>query len=171
MIETLWRDIRYAARSLRRTPGFTVAAVLTLALGIGANTAIFSAFDAILIRELPYTDPDRLVMVWEDATAMGFPRNTPAPGNYAEWIELNRSFTAIAATRGVSASLTADGPPQHVMGRAVTPNFFSVLGVEPVLGRTFSNDEDGAATSVVVISHGLWQRRYGGEPSICVGHC
>jgi putative ABC transport system permease protein len=134
-LESIWCDVRYAARTLRKSPAFTAAAVLTLALGIGANTAIFSALDAILIRELPYTDSDRLVMVWEDATSLGFPHNTPAPGNYAEWTELNHAFTAIAATRDVSGSLTADGLPEHVKGRAVTSNFFSVLGVQPLLGR------------------------------------
>src|ERR1700675_785720 len=99
-------DVRYGLRLLRKSPGFTAVAIATLALGIGANTAIFSTVDAILIRTLPYADPDRIVMVWEDAHEVGFPRNTPAPGNYADWARLNRSFAGMGATRGASASLT-----------------------------------------------------------------
>jgi hypothetical protein len=123
------RDLRYAIRTLYRAPGFAAVAILTLALGIGANTAIFSAIDAILIRPLPYLDPDRLVMVWEDATAAGFPRNTPAPGNYTYWTRLNHSFTGMAATSATVANLTVDGPPEQVTGRRVTSNFFSVLAI------------------------------------------
>jgi predicted permease len=160
------RDLHYTMRTLRRTPGFTAIAVLTLALGVGANTAIFSAVNAILIRQLPYTDPDRVVMIWEDATAAGFPRNTPAPGNYTEWTRLQRAFTGIAATISASASLTDDGVPEQVIGRGVTSNFFQVLGVEPLMGRTFTDPEDRAGASVVVISYGLWQRRYGGDASM-----
>src|SRR5213080_146514 len=93
-------DVRYALRLLRKSPGFTAVAIATLALGIGANTAIFSTVDAVLIRALPYADPDRIVMMWEDASALGFPKNTPAPGNYSDWARLNRSFSAVAATRG-----------------------------------------------------------------------
>src|SRR5438552_6425337 len=99
-------DIRHCLRLLRKSPGFAVIAIATLALGIGANTAIFSTVDALLIRALPYADPDRVVMIWEDATAVGFPKNTPAPGNYADWARLNRSFSGVAATRGASANLT-----------------------------------------------------------------
>ena len=127
----LLADLRYAVRLLRKTPVFTVAAIGTLALGIGANAAIFSVVDAVIIRALPYTDPDRLVMVWEDATFAGFPRNTPAPGNFNEWRRLNRSFEDMAATRGATASLTGDGVPEQARGRRVTPNFFAVLGVAP----------------------------------------
>ena len=116
--------------------------MLTLALGIGANTAIFSTVDAILIRALPFADPDRVVTVWEDATAAGFPRNTPSPGIYNDWAHLNRSFSGMAATRGASANLTGSGVPEQVVGRAVTANFFSVLGVNPIAGRAFTADED-----------------------------
>jgi putative ABC transport system permease protein len=159
-------DIRYGLRLLRKSPGFATIAIATLALGIGANTAIFSAVDALLIRALPYADPNHIVMVWEDATAAGFPRNTPAPGNYTDWARLNRSLAGIAATRGVSANITGAGVPEQIVGRAVTPNFFSVLGVKPAIGRTFTDEEDRATAQVVVISHGLWQRRYGGDASI-----
>src|SRR6266496_1862369 len=159
-------EIRYGLRLLRKSPGFATIAIATLALGIGANTVIFSAVDALLIRALPYADPNRIVMVWEDATAAGFPRNTPAPGNYTDWARLNRSFAGIAATRGVSANITGAGVPEQIVGRAVTPNFFSVLGVKPAIGRTFTDEEDRATAQVVVISYGLWQRRYGGDSTI-----
>src|SRR5262245_24274765 len=146
-MDSLVSDVRYGLRLLRKSPGFAFVTILTLALGIGANTAIYSVVDAVLVRPLPYSDPDRLVMVWEDASDISFPRNTPAPGNYASWKELNRVFTDVAATRGASAILTLDGPPEQILGRRVTANFFSVLGVKPILGRTFTEDEDrsGAA--------------------------
>jgi putative ABC transport system permease protein len=154
-------DIRYGLRLLRRAPGFAAVAILTLALGIGANTAIFSTVDALLIRSLPYADADRVVMIWEDATDAGFPRNTPAPANYADWARLNHSFSGVAATRGTSANLTGGAAPEQVVGRGVTPNFFSVLGVSPIAGRAFTEAEDRANTHVVVIGYGLWQRRFG----------
>lgn len=159
-------ELRYTLRVLRKTPVFTIAAVATLALGIGANAAIFSLVRVVLLQPLPYTDPDRLVMVWEDASEIGFPKNTPAPGNYNEWRAQNRSFSDMAATRAANASLTRDGPPEQVLGRAVTANFFSVLGVRPALGRPFAAGEDTRGANVVVISHALWQRRYGGDPAI-----
>src|SRR6476660_1836196 len=138
----LLTDLRYSLRLLRKSPGFAAIAVATLALGIGANTAIFSTVDALLIRSLPYADADRVVMIWEDAHEAGFPRNTPAPGNYAEWARLNHSFTGVAATRGTSANLTGGAVPEQVVGRGVTPNFFSVLGVMPVAGRVFTDEEN-----------------------------
>src|SRR5689334_766787 len=158
-------DFRYGLRLLRKSPGFAAVAILTLALGIGANTAIFSTVDALLIRALPYADADRLVMIWEDAHEIGFPRNTPAPGNYADWVRLNHSFTGIAATRGATANLTG-GIPELVLGRAVTANFFPLLGVAPIAGRTFSEAEEKANAPVVVISYGLWQRRFGGDRGV-----
>ncbi|HJZ77728.1 MAG TPA: ABC transporter permease, partial [Vicinamibacterales bacterium] len=115
-------DLRYGLRLLRKSPGFSAVAVLTLALGIGANTAIFSVIDALLIRPLPYANPDRVVMVWEDAWQAGFHRNTPAPGNYNDWLRLNRSFTGIAAARGSTVNVTGDGAPEQIIGRGVTPN-------------------------------------------------
>src|SRR5438093_9658357 len=165
-MDTLFADVRYALRLLRKSPGFTAIAIATLALGIGANTAIFSTVDAVLIRALPYFDADRIVMIWEDASEIGFPKNTPAPGNYGDWARLNRSFTAVAATRGSSMSVTGDGVPEQLRGRAVTPNFFDVLGVHPIVGRPFTDQEDRAGARVVVISSGLWQRRYGGDRAI-----
>jgi len=158
-------DIRYGFRLLRKSPGFAAIAILTLGLGIGANTAIFSTVDALLIRALPYSDSDRIVMVWEDAQEAGFPHNTPAPGSFTDWARLNRSFVAIAATRGVTANLTGSGVPEQVIGRAVTPQFFTVLGVNPIVGRVFTEAEDRSNVQVTIISYGLWQRRFGGQPA------
>ena len=162
----LLADLRYALRLLRKTPVFTIAAIGTLALGIGANTTIFSLVQTVLLRPLPYQNPDQVVMVWEDASFAGFSRNTPAPGNFKDWRASNQSFTDMAATRGVIATLTMDGPPEQVMGRGVTPNFFDVLGVRPVMGRSFAPEDDRIGVNVVVISQALWQRRYGGSPDI-----
>jgi putative ABC transport system permease protein len=163
---SLWTDLRYGLRLLRRSPGFTAVAVGALSLGIGANTAIFSTVNAVLIRPLPFSDPDRLVMVWEENRPAGFPTATPAPGNFMDWKQRNRVFTGMAATRGASANLTLDGPPEQVMGRATTANFFDVLGVQPATGRVFTEDEDRIGAKVAVISHGLWQRRYAGDPGV-----
>jgi putative ABC transport system permease protein len=165
-MESVVADLRYACRLLIRTPGFAAVTVLTLALGIGANTVIFSTVDAVLLRPLSYGDADRVAMVWEDASFAKFPRNRPAPANYIDWKSRNRSFSDMAATHGASANLTVDGPPESVLGRAVTANFFSVLRVSPVLGRTFTSEEDRAGAQVVLISYGLWQRRYGGDPTL-----
>ena len=162
----LLADLRYALRLLRKTPVFTIAAIGTLALGIGANTTIFSLVQTVLLHPLPYQSPDQVVMVWEDNTPAGFPRNTPAPGNFNDWRANNRSFTDMAATRFAGASLTGDGSPELVLGRAVTPNFFDVLGVQPRLGRSFTPADDRSGVNVVIISHALWQRRYGGVPDI-----
>src|SRR6185295_1818665 len=162
----LLADLRYAVRLLRKTPVFTLAAMGTLALGIGANTTIFSLVQTMLLRPLPYQNPDQVVMVWEDRTAAGFPRNSVAPGNYLDWRTSNRSFTDMAASGFAFANLTGDGAPELVLGRRVTTNFFSVLGVQPVVGRAFTAADDTIGQRVVVISHALWQRRYGGDPGI-----
>src|SRR5688572_24128819 len=159
-------DLRYALRLLRKTPVFAIAAVGTLALGIGANTTIFSLVQTMLLRPLPYQNPDQVVMVWEDRTAAGFPRSVPAPGNYEDWRAMNRSFTDMAATAFAFANVTGDGTPEIVLGRRVTANFFSVLGVQPVVGRGFTESDDTSGARVVVISHAFWQRRYGGDPGI-----
>ena len=166
-METLLKDIRYGVRSLLKHPGFTCIAVLTLALGIGANTAIFSVVNAVLLRALPFHEPDRLVMVWEDASFAGFPRNTPAPANYADWKAQNQVFEDMAAFDQRSFNLTGDGEPEKVEAYGVTANFFGLLGIKPVLGRAILPEEDKPdANKVVMLSYSLWQQRYGGERSI-----
>jgi putative ABC transport system permease protein len=167
MMQSLWQDLRYGARMLLKKPGFTLIAVLTLALGIGANTAIFSLVDAVLLRPLPFSDPERLVMVWEDATRIGFPRNTPAPANYADWKAQNKVFEELAALDWRSYALTDEGEPEKVEAQAVTANFFPLLGVQPLLGRAFTPEEDKPGTNrVALISYGLWQRRFGGDQAV-----
>src|SRR5262249_40710632 len=113
-----------------------------------------------------YADPDRLVMVWEENSSLGFPRNTPAPANWLDWTRQNTVFTGIAATRGGTASLTGDGPPEQLLGRRTTANFWTVLGAAPLLGRVFTEAEEKANAPVTVISFGLWQRRFGGDPNM-----
>jgi predicted permease len=165
-VETFFADIRYSIRVLRKQPSFFATAVIALALGIGANTAIFSVVDAVLIRPLPYADPSRVVMVWEDSSFAGFPQNTPAPANYVDWRRMNRVFTDMAATRNRVANLTGDGRPEMVVGRAATANLFSILGVKPFMGRTFTEEEDRAGVPVVVITYELWNRRFGSDPNL-----
>jgi len=159
-------NLRYAFRQITKNPGFFALAVAALALGIGANTAIFSAVEAVLLHSLPYSRPDRLVVVWEDASFVGFAFNTPAPANYLDWQARNRVFTDMLATRFVTASLTGDGQPEQLSGKKVTPNFFDVLGVQPVRGRPFTVQEDKSQTPVVVLSYNLWRRRFGGDEAI-----
>jgi predicted permease len=166
-VETLLKDIRYAVRGLLKRPGFTVIALLTLALGIGANTAIFSVVNAVLLRPLQFKDPEQLVIVWEEASFAGFPQNTPAPANYIDWKNQNQSFSDMAATAEVSFNLTGDGEPERVTAYAVTANFFPLFGVQPLLGRSFLPEEDRpGANKVVVLSYSLWQSRYGGDRQI-----
>ena len=162
----LLNDLWHSFRQVLKNPGFFMVAVAALALGIGANTAIFSAVEAILLRPLPYFQPDRLVIVWEDSSSIGFPDNTPAPANFVDWKAQNAVFSDMAARQGSSMSLTGDGAPEQLFGQRVTPNFFDVLGVQPVVGRVFTPEEDKAKEQVVLLSYGLWQRRFGGDTSI-----
>ena len=166
-METLLKDIRYAVRGLVKRPGFTVIALLTLALGIGANTAIFSVVNAVLLRPLPFRDPEQVVIVWEDASFAGFPHNTPAPANYIDWKNQNQSFSDMAASAEVSFNITGDGDPERVTAFAVTHNFFPLFGVQPLLGRSFLPEEDRpGGNKVIVLSYSLWQSRYGGDTHV-----
>jgi putative ABC transport system permease protein len=167
LIETLLQDIRYGARTLRKNPGFTFFAVVVLALGIAANTAIFSIADTVLLRPLPYRDAGQLVMVWEDSAAYGFPRDTPAPGNFSDWKSRNEVFEDMAASSDGTFNLTGDGNPQEILGRYVTANLFSVLGTGVTLGRDFRAEDGIPGTArVAILSHRLWQQRFGGDPQI-----
>ncbi|HEY0100826.1 MAG TPA: ABC transporter permease [Pyrinomonadaceae bacterium] len=163
----LWQDLRYGLRMMLKNPGFTVVAVLALALGIGANSAIFSVVNTVLLRPLPYKDPERLVMVWEDDTKGGYPRDTPAAANYVDWRDRNGVFEGMAAIAEQNFNLTGTGEPEKIEGRRVSANLFSLLGVEPQVGRAFLPEEDQPGRNrVVVISYGLWQRRFGGDAKI-----
>jgi len=166
-METLLKDIRYGIRGLVKRPGFTVIALITLALGIGANTAIFSVINAVLLRPLQFKDPEQLAIIWEDAAFAGFPQNTPAPANYFDWKNQNQSFADMAACAEASFNITGDGEPERVMAFSVTSNFFPLFGVQPLIGRGFLPEEDRPGSNrVVVLSHSLWQSRYGGDPQI-----
>jgi putative ABC transport system permease protein len=164
MITDLWQDLRYGARMLLKNPGFTTIAVITLALGIGANTAIFSVVNAVLIRAFPYLQPDRLVIVWE--TRRG-EQNTVSPANFFDWQDQNSVFDGMAAYADTRVNFIGDGGPEEIPAQRTTANLFSVLGVNALLGRTFA-EEDGkpGQNNVAVISFGLWQSRFGGDPRV-----
>jgi putative ABC transport system permease protein len=165
MLSALLQDLRYAARALRLTPGFTAAAVLVLAIGIGSNAAIFSLVDAALLRPLPFDDPTRLVMLWEKPP--DHEMNAVSPLNFADWRDQNHTFSAIAAISGRSGTLTSSsGEAEQITGRSVSPSFFDILGVRPIAGRTFRADEATDQPHVVILSERLWQRRFGGDPGL-----
>ena len=166
-IENLLQDARFGLRMLRKFPGFTGIAVLTLAIGIGANTAIFTVVDAILLRPLPYPEPDRLVRIWESSVKRDVSRNRVNPLNFLDWHDHAESFESMAAISSLMTNLSSHGQPIAVQGMQVTPDFFSVLRVGPFLGRTF-NAADGipGQDHGVILSYELWQRQFGADPAI-----
>src|SRR5262245_34087305 len=150
---------------LLKNPGFTLVAMLTLAVGIGANTAIFSVVNAVILRPLPYQDPDRLAMLWTDDPKRNIREEGTSYPNFLDWRNQNKLFTDMAiCSRGNPVILTGGDEPERVMGDLVSSNLFPLLGVTPVLGRTISPDDEQHRTRVVVLSHGLWQRRFGSVP-------
>jgi putative ABC transport system permease protein len=161
-MDTFFQDFRYALRTLRRTPSFTLAAVACLALGIGANTAIFSVIDGILLRPLPFSDPASLVMVWETDPSQGRDRNVVSPANYLDWRAQSSSFADIGSYIDWRGNLTGIDEPVEVKVSIATASFFRVLGVPPALGRVYTPEEDMPnAPNVVVLSHRLWERQFG----------
>jgi putative ABC transport system permease protein len=159
------KDIRYGLRMLTKNPGVSAIAILTLALGIGANTAIFSVVSAVLLNPLPYKDPDRLVSLWENVPVHGQWR--AAPANFLDWKKQNTVFEDVVAFGGATVTLTGDGDPEQLSGTSVTPGYFEVVGVQPALGRAFQPDEYKLGQDrVVILGHSLWQRRYGGDKTI-----
>ena len=176
--DALASDVRLAVRHLRRTPGFTIAALIILALGIGANTAIFSVVDAVMLRPLPYKDPGRLVSVWEVISeglsapgVAGQPsrpqRTAVAPANLVDYTARVKSFSSMTAYSSLGLNMTGAGSPERVLGEEISANYFQTLGVAPALGRTFAPDENTAGRDrVVIISHALWQSRFGGTPDV-----
>jgi predicted permease len=161
------RDFRHALRVLHRSPGFTTVAVLTLALGIGANTAIFSVINSVLLRPLPYHDPDSLVMVWESSSQHPNPHNTVSPPNFLDWQSRNTIFSSVAFIFDERDNLTGNGDPAEVVVQNVSANFFSLLGVNPILGPGFTpeNGQPGH-DNVVILSYGLWKERFAADPAI-----
>ena len=173
-MRTLWQDIRFAARMLAKRPGFTTVAVLTLALGIGANTAIFTVINAVMLRALPVQEPQRLVTIGDPGMVHSWSMGTPRTDIfsfplYRELRDHNEAFSSLLATSRLdNLQITIGTGPEPVSGRVVTGNYFETLGVHALLGRTFTSEEDRMPGSdpVVVISHGYWQRRFSGDPSV-----
>jgi len=164
LLDELGQDIRYAARVIRRNPGFGVAAALTFALGIGASTAIFSVVHGVLLTPLPYDDPDRLVVLWESQPARGNDRNVVSVPNFEAWRSRARSFERMAALVPLPATIGIAPGPEHVMGAEVSAGYFEMLGVSPASGRTFaSNEEQNGGADVVVLSDGFWRSHFGGD--------
>ncbi len=167
-MERLFQDIRYSIRMLRKSPGFTLVAVMALALGIGANTAIFSVLNTVVLRPLPFKDPERLVKIWGKYDAQGIPKNWVSEPEYYDLIEQTRSFEGIAAyTVGGGANLTGAGDPLRVSASQVNAGLFPILGVQAAVGRTFVEDEDQPGKErVVLLSNGLWRARFNGDAGV-----
>ncbi|HKS97560.1 MAG TPA: ABC transporter permease, partial [Terriglobia bacterium] len=162
---TLAQDVKYGLRMLAKNPGFTLVAMLALALGIGANTAIFSVVNAVLLRPLPYQDPDQLVFISEHTEQV--PDMSVSYLNFLDWQRQNQVFSSIAAFQGQNFNLTGLDQPERLSGWNVSQSFFGTLGVRPFLGRDFLPDEDQpGGQPVVVVTYGFWQRRLGGDPSL-----
>jgi putative ABC transport system permease protein len=165
-MKTLLQDLRYAIRTMRNKPGFTLIAVVTLALGIGGSTAIFTVVDAALLRGLPYKSPDRLYHLWESTPQKEFAQREFSYPDFQDY-QQNQVLEGLAAYTGGSGIMSGRGEPERIFAPGATANFFSVLGVEPILGRTFQPGEDKpGAARVVVLTYGMWQRRFGADPGI-----
>ena len=166
-MDNLISDIRYGIRNLIKRPGITLIAVITLALGIGANSAIFSAINALLLNPLPIPDQDRVMAIWDKDPNHGYEHNEVAVANYFDWRAQNHSFEKLALYRWWNVNLTGIDTPERIQGFLVTSNFFDTLGVQPMIGRGFSEGEDQpGAADVAIIAYSLWQRRFGGDPNI-----
>jgi putative ABC transport system permease protein len=166
-LHALIRDIRYGFRNFLKRPGFTAVALITLALGIGANTAIFSVVNGVMLKPFSFSEPERLVVVWERCLNQGLPRMVVSPPNFADWRAQNQGFQDIAAYRPQDFNLIFGAEPERVRGLRVSAGMFSMLGVPPALGRDFHADEDKPGTpATVIISDGFWQRRFGASPTV-----
>ena len=163
----LLQDVRYGLRMLWKRPGFTAVAVITLALGIGANTTIFNSINAMLLQPFPFPHLDRIVTVWETAPKQNATHLSPAPANFRDWAEQSTQFSQLAAVRGWDANLTGGNVAEHVEGSQVTADFFPLLGMSAQLGRNIGTaDFQNGVVPVVVISHGFWQQHLGGDPGL-----
>lgn len=168
MLGNLWQDLRFGLRLIRKNPGFSAVVVLTLAIGIGANTAIFSVVNTVMLRSLPFKDADRLVRLDESNPERGWPTFSVSHPNFLDWRDRNQTFTAIAATAGASATLGTAGEIEVVRSSAVTADFLTVLGATPLMGRNFLPEEDkpGGNSRVVMLTYGSWQKRFGAAPDV-----
>jgi putative ABC transport system permease protein len=161
-LDVLRRDVRFGVRTLIRRPGFAIVAVLTLGFGMGATTAVFSLIDGVLLKPLPFREPERLVTVWETRPRFNLARIEAAPLNYVDWTREVRAFDSLAAYVNGFVNLTGAGTPERLAIAQVTPNLLPMLGVEPVVGRWFAPPEGAPGrTTAVILSYGLWQRRFG----------
>ena len=166
-METLWQDLRYGFRVLTRKPGFTLVAIITLALGIGANTAIFSVVNKLLLDRLPYKDPERIITLWEQLPDAGAAKEKVAPANFLDWRERNQVFDHMAAVFPYGFDYTGGAEPESIRGWLVSEGFFEIFGVRALYGRTFDPEEFKQGNSrVVVIGYGLWQRQFGSDANI-----
>lgn len=166
-METLIKDIRYAIRSLSKRPALTIIAIVTLAIGIGANSAIFSFVNALLLKPLPFPDPERVVALWDKVPSRGVERNEVTVANYLDWRAQNKTFEQLGIYRWWSTNLTGSDSPERVQGFQVTPNFLDIVGVKPLLGRSFSPEEDQPGKdAVALLTYSLWQRRFAADPNI-----
>ena len=166
IIADLRQDVRYGLRMLLKNPGFTAIAVLALALGIGANSAIFSVVNGLLLRPLPYKNPGQLMVIWENASHLGFPKNTPSPANFLDWQKQATLFQGMAAFAERTFNLTGVGEPERLEGRRVSANLFDLLGVKPILGRSFVQEDDKPGTKIALLNESLWKRRFGSDPAV-----
>ena len=166
-MHSFWQDLRYGARMLLKNPGFTLIAIVTLSLGVGANTAIFSVINGVLLSALPYPQPEQLAMVWCDNRRQGIPDDITSYPNFVDWRDRNKTFQGMAGVISSNLQLTGVGEPEEIRAATVSINFFQVISVSPMLGRGFTADEERPGSNrVVILSHALWQRRFGGDPGI-----
>jgi putative ABC transport system permease protein len=166
-VRGLIRDIRYGFRTLARSPGFCAVAALTLAVGIGANTAMFSVVNAMLLRSLPFPNRDRLVQIWATNPGKGWTHVPVSPMDFLDWHEQNRSFERLTAARFWFYTLSGQANPEQLHGMRVSPGFFATLGVHPAIGRDFQPEEEQPGRErVVILTHGLWQRRFAADPAL-----
>ena len=166
-MRTIWQDLQYGWRMLRRSPGFSLVAILTLAIGIGANAAMFSVINTVLLRPLPFPDAQRIVFIWDTDPNRNISRGVASPAEFLDWRDQNRSFEELSAWRTWFYNLTGANEPEQVFGVHASANFLRLLGVKPILGRDFIPEEDQVGhDQVAIITYGLWQRRFGGDPNI-----
>src|SRR5574341_90821 len=165
--DEMFQDLRFGARTLLKAPGFTLAAVLSLTIGIGATSAIFSVINGVVLRPLPYRDPERLVRLWQNKAIAGVSGIPVSAGNVNVWRKQAQSFETVAVFSSTNSIITGDAEPEQITGAGVSHDLLPMLGFQPVIGRHFLAEENKpGADKVVILNHQLWQRRFGGDPAI-----
>src|SRR5437016_7493603 len=165
-VETCWQDVRFGLRNLRKNPGFTVVAVLTLTLGIGATSALFSMVEAVLLKPLPYQQSSRLAILWTDNVRQNLHQERTSYPNFEDWRKQNSIFEDMAFASAFTVNLTGGEEPERLLAGRTSANLFSLMGVRPILGRIFSSEEERHADRVIVVSHRLWQGSFGSSQDI-----